>query len=156
VLIKELSSSGLVNLAFHKKESHIFYSKISDLFIFFEQITFCLIPIFAPTKQSNMEANKSKSKTTDGFLIVPHEILESIEKNQVEILNLLKGKENVNSETLNYVDEKKAIEIIGKKATWFWQMRKSGGLNYTKVGAKVYYSINEIKKLIENGTNQIK
>ncbi len=93
----------------------------------------------------------SNQKNSAGYLIVPHEILESIEKNQIEILNLLKGKGKPETEALNYVDEKKAIELVGKKATWFWQMRKAGLLNYTKVGAKVYYSLDEIRNLLSNG-----
>ncbi len=98
-----------------------------------------------------MHNNKLKPNNEQSFVIIPNETLESIERNQIEILNLLKGKNLNGSEQLNYVDEKKAIQIIGKKATWFWQMRKSGVLKYTKVGAKVFYSLDELKKLVNEG-----
>jgi thymidylate synthase len=103
-----------------------------------------------------MEKNNLNQRTQGGYLIIPHEIIESIEKNQTEILNLLKSKFNQGSESLDFIDEKRAIELIGKKATWFWQMRKSGALNYTKVGAKVYYSLDEIKNLLATGSQSIK
>jgi hypothetical protein len=79
--------------------------------------------------------------------MIPHETLEAIERNQVEILELLKSKTSTGSEQLNYVDEKKAIQIIGKKATWFWQMRKTGVLKYTKVGAKGFLFLRCVKKV---------
>jgi thymidylate synthase len=103
-----------------------------------------------------MEKNNLNQRTQGGYLIIPHEIIESIEKNQTEILNLLKSKFDQGSESLDFIDEKRAIELIGKKATWFWQMRKSGALNYTKVGAKVYYSLDEIKNLLATGSQSIK
>lgn len=103
-----------------------------------------------------MEKSKENQKSQGSFLVIPHEILESIERNQIEILNLLKEKGYSGSEKLDFIDEKRAIELIGKKATWFWQMRKAGLLNYTKVGAKVYYSLDEIRKLLSTGTNGIK
>ena len=109
-----------------------------------------------PSKQRKMESNKTNSKPIEGLVIVSSELLISIEKSQNEIITLLKSKLNLGTESMDYVDEKRAIELIGRKATWFWQMRKSGALNYTKVGAKVYYSISEIKKLIENGSPNIK
>ncbi len=98
-----------------------------------------------------MEQKNVNQKNQAGYVIIPHETLETIERNQVEILELLKGKSSPGSEQLNYVDEKKAIQIIGKKATWFWQMRKTGVLKYTKVGAKVFYSLDALKKLVNEG-----
>jgi hypothetical protein len=101
----------------------------------------------------------SNLKSTNEFIIVPHEILKSIELNQIEIINSLKqitdlikgNSSNFTLESLDRIDEKKAIQILGKKATWFWQMRKAGLLNYSKVGSKVYYSIQDIKKLLDEG-----
>lgn len=101
-----------------------------------------------------MKDLKTKQNNEQGFVIVPHERLEAIEKAQEEILELLKSKNSKNSESLDYVDEKRAIEIIGKRATWFWQMRTSGQLKYTKVGAKVFYSLQDIKQLIIDGAKK--
>lgn len=98
-----------------------------------------------------MKDLKPKPHNEQGFVIVPHERLEAIEKAQAEILDLLKCKHSKNSESLDYVDEKRAIEIIGKRATWFWQMRTTGQLKFTKVGAKVFYSLDELKSLLSKG-----
>jgi hypothetical protein len=77
--------------------------------------------------------------------------LEAIEKMQSEILALLETKNGMRSESLNHVTEKEAIKMVGKKATWFWQMRRSGQLKFTKVGSKVFYSVDELKKLVSQG-----
>lgn len=102
--------------------------------------------------QPKMNPLKTNRSNEQSFVMIPHERLEAIEKAQVEILDLLKNKPKSNSESLNYVDEKKAIELVGKRATWFWQMRKTGQLKFTKVGAKVFYSLDEIKKLVSEGS----
>lgn len=98
-----------------------------------------------------MEQNKSNQNAEQSFLLVPNQRLEAIEKSQSEILALLKGKPLTSESRLNHVDEKRAIELVGKRATWFWQMRKSGKLRFTKVGAKVFYSLDELKSLVGEG-----
>lgn len=77
--------------------------------------------------------------------------LESIKKAKYKILALLKSKHAKNSESLDYVGEKRAIEIIGKRAACFLQMRSTGQLNFTKVGAKVFFSLDELKSLLNKG-----
>ena len=98
-----------------------------------------------------MEQNKANKQNEQVLLLVPNQRLEAIEKAQSEILELLKGKPLTTEGQLNHVDEKRAIELVGKKATWFWQMRKSGKLKFTKVGAKVFYSLEELKTLVGEG-----
>jgi len=85
------------------------------------------------------------------YVLIPHDRLEAIEKRQDQILEILQSKPRTSSEALNYVGEKEAKKLIGKKTTWFWLMRKSGRLKYTKVGSKVYYSVEELNKLILEG-----
>jgi hypothetical protein len=99
-----------------------------------------------------MNPTKANRSIEQSFVIIPQERLEAIEKAQEEILDLLKNNPKTSSESLNHIDEKKAIELVGKRATWFWQMRKTGQLKFTKVGAKVFYSLDEIKKLVREGS----
>jgi hypothetical protein len=49
-----------------------------------------------------------------------------------------------------YMTEKEAIGILKKRATWFWQRRKSGELLYKKIGHTVYYSRKDIDSLLKN------
>ncbi len=98
-----------------------------------------------------METNKNKQIEETSVLLVSSNRLAEIERKQDEILTLLKGNSNQNLEMLNYVTEKEAKKIIGRGGTWFWLMRKSGKLKFTKVGAKVFYSVDELKLLFANG-----
>ncbi len=98
-----------------------------------------------------MKSNNSQPEKESAMYLIPNHRLEAIEEAQAEILALLKGKSMSTAEELNYVDEKRAIQLVGKRATWFWQMRTSGRLKYTKVGAKVFYSLDELKRLVSEG-----
>lgn len=98
-----------------------------------------------------MKTNNTHTENESAMFLIPNHRLEAIEEAQAEILALLKGKSSSTSVELNFVDEKKAIQLIGKRATWFWQMRTSGKLKFTKVGAKVFYSIEELKRLVSEG-----
>lgn len=98
-----------------------------------------------------MIANNKNHQNESALLLIPNHRLEAIEEAQAEILALLKGRSPSTAEELNYVDEKRAIQLVGKRATWFWQMRTSGKLKFTKVGAKVFYSLDELKRLVSEG-----
>jgi hypothetical protein len=98
-----------------------------------------------------MNENNKKQQLETSLVLIPNHRLEAIEEAQAEILAILKEKVPSNPQALDYVDEKKAIQLIGKRATWFWQMRTSGRLKYTKVGAKVFYALDDLKKLVSEG-----
>ncbi|MBI4947607.1 MAG: helix-turn-helix domain-containing protein [Bacteroidetes bacterium] len=48
----------------------------------------------------------------------------------------------------DYITEAEAKKLLGRKTTWFWQMRTSGRLPFSKVGNKVFYNRNDIAKLL--------
>jgi hypothetical protein len=77
--------------------------------------------------------------------------LGAIQKTLNEILTLLKTKQDNGSETLNHVTEKEALKLVGTKGTWFWLMRRSCQLKFTKVDSKVFYSVDELQKLVTEG-----
>ena len=51
----------------------------------------------------------------------------------------------------DYIPEERAMELLGRGKTWFWNQRKSGDLNGKKAAGRWYYSLDELKKLINNG-----
>jgi hypothetical protein len=53
-----------------------------------------------------------------------------------------------------YITEKEAGRILGKKTTWFWNLRNEGILPYTKVGSTVYYDKEDLKKLLDNAKRE--
>lgn len=96
---------------------------------------------------------------SDEYLIVPKRWMQSIADNQEKILSLLKER---NGETASgigdYISESEAKKLLGRKTTWFWQMRSSGRLAFSKVGNKVFYLKDDILGLINKhhseNTNQ--
>ena len=80
--------------------------------------------------------------------IVPDSFLEKLNEKQDQIINLLKTNESVCQN--EFLTEKEARELLQKKSTWFWQMRKNGVLPFRKIGKSIYYSKKEIIQLLEN------
>ena len=50
--------------------------------------------------------------------------------------------------TNGFVTEKQAKKILSKSTTWFWEMRTNGKLPYKKLGATVYYKLDDVKSLL--------
>lgn len=79
--------------------------------------------------------------------IVPDSFLEKLNEKQDQIIDLLKSTEHENQN--EFLTEKAAMELLQKKTTWFWQMRKDGLLPFRKIGKSIYYSKKEINQLLE-------
>jgi hypothetical protein len=100
-----------------------------------------------------MKENKSTpnefNNIKGGVYFIPEEILDGLVAKQDRILELLEAKKEA---FLNgFITEKKASELINKKSTWFWQMRKTGQLSFKKIGQTIYYSLDDINQLLQNG-----
>ena len=85
----------------------------------------------------------------DNFFIVPRALLQKIASDQETILSLL-GKNNSNLQLGigDYIPEIEAKKLLGKKTTWFWNMRQSGQLPFSKIGSTNYYSRQDILNLL--------
>ena len=80
--------------------------------------------------------------------IVSEDFLEQINEKQDKILNLLQDGHQLTQN--EFITESQAKEILQKKSTWFWQMRKDKILPFRKIGKSIYYSKTEINQLLEN------
>lgn len=97
-------------------------------------------------KNSDSQHSQSTKKLSSVY-IVPEEVLDSLVSKQDRILELLEIRRDA---TLNgFISEKKAIEMVNKKNTWFWQMRKTGQLPFKKIGKTIYYAQTDINSLLE-------
>ena len=80
--------------------------------------------------------------------IVSEDFLEQINQKQDRIISLLQvgklGSQN------DFITENEAKELLHKKSTWFWKMRKDKILPFRKIGKSIYYSKKEINHLLEN------
>jgi predicted DNA-binding transcriptional regulator AlpA len=79
--------------------------------------------------------------------IVPDSFLEKLNEKQDQIIDLLKSTDKLSQN--EFLTEKEARELLQKKTTWFWQMRKDGLLPFRKIGKSIYYSKKEINQLLE-------
>lgn len=50
----------------------------------------------------------------------------------------------------DYLTEKQAQKLLGRKTSWFWEMRKRGKLKFSKVGNKIFYSKADLIKFIDS------
>ncbi len=80
--------------------------------------------------------------------IVPDSFLEKLNEKQDQIIDLLKSTDKLSQN--EFLTEKEARELLQKKTTWLWQMRKEGLLPFRKIGKSIYYSKKEINQLLEN------
>ena len=48
----------------------------------------------------------------------------------------------------DFIDQKQAAQFLGRKGTWFYNMKKSGRLPFSKVGSKTFYSKADLLKIL--------
>ncbi|MEX0980686.1 MAG: helix-turn-helix domain-containing protein [Bacteroidales bacterium] len=87
------------------------------------------------------------------FYLIPKEtmdeLLEAIQDLRALRTELGNGSRE---ETLgDYIPEEKAMELLQRGKTWFWNMRKNKKLAGKKAGNRWYYRLETIKKFVENG-----
>lgn len=92
-------------------------------------------------------------KQTEQHLIVPRAMLEELLENQRAMLKLLK-RQMQGEPVMGYVTQSEAMQLLKRKPTWFYQMRTSGKLGFSKVGRTVYYALSEIEKLLTENHKQ--
>ena len=93
-----------------------------------------------------MKQNDTLKMNASSFCMIPEEILDSLVAKQDRILELLVAKKE--AALKGFVTEKQAIEIVNKKATWFWQMRKTGQIPFRSIGKTIYYSLEDLNSLL--------
>lgn len=83
--------------------------------------------------------------------LIPEDVLDDIKNTQLKILSFFEASNK--DELGDYITEKQAKELLKKKSTWFWSMRKTGQLKFSKIGKAIYYSKSDIMKLFEQNKN---
>ena len=95
-------------------------------------------------KQNNFNKNENQG----GLYLIPQSFIDSIKEDQQKIIELLSNSSS-NQSLGNYISESDAKKLLGRQTTWFWGMRTSGQLMFTKVGNKIFYSKDDIIKLLD-------
>ncbi len=79
--------------------------------------------------------------------LISEEVLDKLVSQQEEILNILKGGFQ-NQPDDDYITEDDAKKMYPRGTTWFWNKRKSGELQFYKLGQTVYYKRADLLNLI--------
>lgn len=87
------------------------------------------------------------------LILVPEEFLSEIKNKQDQIISLLESKKD--GQLPKFITEKEAKCIFNKQSTWFWQMRRDGILPFSKIGKSIFYSIDDLNKVLENRSKPI-
>ncbi len=95
-----------------------------------------------------MDTNET---TEEGYYLIPKAWLQAIAQKQDRVLSLLENGNiaNPNDCIGDYISEDEAKRQLGRKTTWFWSMRTTGQLPFSKTGKRIFYLKSDIKKLIE-------
>ena len=86
------------------------------------------------TKKSNLMEEPMKV-----FVMIPKEVLEEMRNGIRELLGRDKGYSE------DYISEQQAQIMLGRKTTWFWQMRVKGRIGFSKIGNKIFYAKKDIE-----------
>ncbi len=92
----------------------------------------------------------SREKSKESMLLVPEDFLQDISEKTGRILELLAEERDSNQSLGGYITEPEASRLLGRKTTWFWNLRKIGKLSFTKVGNKIFYNKADIIALLDS------
>src|ERR1700677_199193 len=98
-----------------------------------------------------------KNETTEeGYFLIPKAWLQTIAQKQDQILSLMEKNSNYIADNCigDYISEEEAKRQVGRKTTWFWNMRTTGQLPFSKTGKKIFYLKSDIKKLLDKNLKE--
>lgn len=85
------------------------------------------------------------------FILVRQSDMHDVNEKISKIIRLLNGEESSEKIKSKYVSEEEARKLFKRSATWFWQKRKAGEIDFHKVGKSTYYSIDDLKTFFKKG-----
>jgi len=84
------------------------------------------------------------------IIITSEQQIKQIFKESLQELFETMPSSQSSSELGDYIEEKMAIQLLGRKTTWFYNMRQSGKLPFTKIGSKTFYSRADLLQILHN------
>jgi len=94
--------------------------------------------------------HKKDLQEHQSLVLVPVQLVDEIK----QLLNEIRGKQTTDTNTDSilgeFISEKDARKLLGRKTTWFYEQRRSGRLPYSKVGSKVFYKREDLVALLNN------
>lgn len=82
------------------------------------------------------------------FILIPQKQFEDLTKKVDMLVELSKDAGKV-IKMNDWITEAEAQKLLGLKETSMWSLRKKKQIVYSKIGAKTFYSLKSIEKLLE-------
>lgn len=82
------------------------------------------------------------------FILIPQKQFEDLTKKVDMLVELSKDAGKV-IKMNDWITEAEAQKLLGLKETSMWALRKKKQIVYSKVGAKTFYSLKSIEKLLD-------
>lgn len=82
------------------------------------------------------------------FILIPQKQFEELSKKVDMLVELSKDAGKV-IKMNDWITETEAQKLLGLKETSMWALRKKKQIVYSKVGAKTFYSLKSIEKLLD-------
>jgi hypothetical protein len=94
--------------------------------------------------------NKNYHQEQQNLVLVPIQLVDEIKQLLNELKEHKSSQSNSEASLGEFISEKDARNLLGRKTTWFYEQRRSGRLPYSKVGSKVYYKREDLFNLLTN------
>jgi hypothetical protein len=89
-----------------------------------------------------MSQNNSRRIITEDkvFILFPQDEFNRLSEIQQQILDHLTGNQSKLPGVGDFISREEAEQILGRKNTTLWKLRKQGKIKAAKVGSEVFYS----------------
>ena len=94
--------------------------------------------------------HKKDIQEHQSLVLVPVQLVDEIKQLLSEIRGTQYSDTTTDSILGEFISEKEARKLLGRKTTWFYEQRRSGRLPYSKVGSKVFYKREDLVSLLNN------
>jgi hypothetical protein len=82
------------------------------------------------------------------FILIPQKKFDDLNQ-KVDLLIEIINKTSGQTVKMNdWIPEKEAQKLLGLKETSMWALRKTRKIAFSKIGAKTFYSLKSIEKLL--------
>ena len=82
------------------------------------------------------------------FILIPQKKFDDLDQKVNLLINMMNENSNATIKMNDWICESEAQKLLGLKETSMWALRKKKQITFSKVGAKVFYSLKSIERLL--------
>ncbi|MBK7310345.1 MAG: hypothetical protein IPI93_06025 [Sphingobacteriaceae bacterium] len=95
-----------------------------------------------------MKFTESKEDQMSQFILIPQEKFEQLNQKVDRLVAFHEQKDETPIRMDDWIPESFAQKLLGLKTTSLWALRKKRKITSSKIGAKIFYSVKSIEKLL--------